>query len=194
MTPSGVLAFYFLFFALVISLFAAGQMTAARHEEADQRLETLFALPVGRRLWLLGRIALALAGALGLALTAGVLAWAGALSQGAGVSLAGMLEAGANCLPLVCLFLALSGLGFAALPRATSFIAYGLVVTSFIWELLGSVVGAPHWTLGLSPFHHIGLVPVAAFRPLAACAMLGIGAAATLLALVFLGRRDLTTA
>ena len=99
MTPSGVLAFYFLFFALVISLFAAGQMTAARHEEADQRLETLFALPVGRRLWLLGRIALALAGALGLALAAGVLAWAGALSQGADVSLAGMLEAGANCLP-----------------------------------------------------------------------------------------------
>ena len=69
MTPSGVLAFYFLFFALVISLFAAGQMTAARHEEADQRLETLFALPVGRRLWLLGRMALALAGALGLELS-----------------------------------------------------------------------------------------------------------------------------
>ena len=103
-----------------------------------------------------------------------------------------MLEAGVNCLPLAFLFLALSAMGFAALPRATSFIGYGVVVASFLWELLGAVLGAPHWTLGLSPFHHIGLVPVAAFRPFAACAMLAIGVAATALALVLFERRDLT--
>jgi ABC-2 type transport system permease protein len=194
MSPVGVLGFYFVFFALVISLFAAGQVTAARHEEAEQRLETLLALPVGRRRWLLGRLALALAGALGLAFTAGVLAWAGALSQAADVSLADMLEAGANCLPLVLLFLALSALGFAAFPRAASFIGYGLIVGSFLWELLGSVLGVPHWTLGFSPFHHIGLVPVAAFRPLAACVMLGIAVASTVLALALFDRRDLTGA
>ena len=43
LTPSGALSFYFLFFVLVISLFASAQIVAARREEADERLETLFA-------------------------------------------------------------------------------------------------------------------------------------------------------
>ena len=193
-TPSGILGFYFLFFALVISLFAGAQVVAARHEEAEQRLETLFALPVSRRAWFLGRLLLALAGALALALAAGVLAWAGAVSQGADVALARMLEAGVNCLPAVALFLALGTLGFAALPRATSLIAYGLVAVAFLWEILGAVVGAPGWTLGLSPFHHIALVPVEPFRPLAAAAMVAIACAAGILALLLFERRDLTGA
>ena len=40
-TPSGALGLYFLFFVLVISLFAASQVAAARHEEAGGHLETL---------------------------------------------------------------------------------------------------------------------------------------------------------
>ena len=135
-----------------------------------------------------------MAGALGLATTAAVLAWAGAASQHADVALIRMLEAGANCLSPVFLFLGLAGLGFAALPRASSLIAYALVVAAFIWELLGAVLGAPRWALGLSPFHHMALVPVEPFRPAAACAMLAIGAAATAVALVLFGRRDLTNA
>ena len=35
------------------------QVGAARHAEAEQQLETLFAQPVGRRAWLGGRLALA---------------------------------------------------------------------------------------------------------------------------------------
>lgn len=191
MTPTGVLAFYFLFFALVISLFAAAQIVAARREEADQRLETLFALPAARQTWFLGRMVLAMAGALGLALAAAVLGWAGAASQGADVGFGGMLEAGVNCLPAVYLLLALAALGFAWLPRASSLIAYGPVVVAFLWELLGAVLGVPRWALGLSPFHHLGLVPVEPFRALPAGVMLGVAAAAMVVALVLFGRRDL---
>jgi ABC-2 type transport system permease protein len=194
MTPTGVLAFYFLFFALVISLFAAAQIVAARREEAEQRLETLFALPVSRQAWFLGRIVLAMAGALGLAIAAAVLAWAGAASQHAGVGLGGMLEAGVNCLPAVFLLLGLAALGFASLPRASSVIAYGPVVVAFLWELLGAVLGAPRWALGLSPFHHLGLVPIQPVRPLPACTMLAIAAAVIVVAVVLFGRRDLTNA
>lgn len=193
-TPSGVLGFYFLFFALVISLFAGAQIAVAHREEAEQRLETLFALPAARRRWLLGRLLLAMLGAFGLALAAAALAWAGAASQHADVALVRMLEAGLNCLPAVFLFLGLAALGFAAVPRATSLIAYGLVVAAFLWELIGAVLGAPHWTLGLSPFHHIALVPVEPFRPLSAGTMLAIAAAATVVALVLFERRDLTGA
>lgn len=190
-TPSGALGFYFLFFVLATSLFAAAQIAALRREEAEQRLETLFALPVSRIGWLGGRLALAAAGATLLALAAGVLSWAGTATQGGGVSLADMIAAGANCLPATALFLALGALAFAAVPRAAAGIAYGLVAVAFVWELFGALLGAPTWTLKLSPFHAIGLVPAQPFDTVGAVVMVAIAAAATAGALAVFRRRDL---
>ena len=58
----GFLGLEFLFLVLAVSLFVCFQIAAAREEEAEQRLETLLALPVGRRRWLAGRLAVAAAG------------------------------------------------------------------------------------------------------------------------------------
>ncbi len=193
-TPAGALSFYFVFFALVISLFASAQIVAARREESEQRLETLFALPVGRARWLAGRLVLAAGGALALALVAGALAWAGAASQHAGVPLLRMLEAGANTLPAVLLFLGLAALAFAVVPRASSLLGYGLIVAALLWELVGGALDAPRWTLQLSPFHHLALIPVQAFRPLSAAVMLIGGAVAAAVAIWAFGHRDLTGA
>jgi ABC-2 type transport system permease protein len=184
-TPSGALGFYFLFFVLAVSLFAASQIAAARREESDQRLETLFALPVGRRSWLAGRLVLALAGAAALALIA---------SQGGGVALFDMLGAGANCLPATVLFLSLGALAFVVMPRASGGIAYGLVSVAFVWELFAGLLGAPAWTLDLSPFHHVGLVPAQSFRAGAGAAMVGLAAITVTVALWTFRRRDLTGA
>ncbi len=152
-TPTGYISLTFLFFVLLVSLFACSQIAAARHEETDQRLETLFAFPIKRARWLAGRLALAAAGSVTLALLAGAIAWAGAASQGADVSLADTLAAGANCLPVALLFLAIGSLAFAVLPRASTGIAYGLVIAAFLWQLFGSLLDVPAWTLDLSPFH-----------------------------------------
>jgi len=190
-TPSGYIGLSFLFFILAVSLFCCAQLAAARHEEAEERLETLLALPVSRRGWLAGRLGLALAGAVVISLAAGVLSWAGAAAQNAGISLASMLEAGANCLPVAALFLALAALGFALLPRASGGLAYGLVAVTFVWQLLGGLLGAPKWLLDLSPFQHVGLVPAQPFRAGDAIAMLAIAAAAGLAALWLFDRRDL---
>lgn len=192
LTTSGVFGFYFLFFVLAISLFACAQVVAARREEAGQQLETLLSLPVGRRGWLAGRLAVACAGAAALALVAAVLSWAGARSQGADVSLPDMLGAAANCLPVTLLFLGLSALAFAAWPRATTGIAYGLVSVAFVWQLFGAALGAPTWLLGVSPFHHVGLVPAQSFKGLAAAIMVALAAAALGAAFVLFARRDLT--
>lgn len=192
-TPSGALGLYFLFFVLAISLFACAQVAAARREEADGRLETLLALPVGRRGWLAGRLLLAAAAAVALALTAGLVAWAAAVSQGTDVSAVRMLEAGANCLPAALLFLGAGALAFAALPRAAAGIAYGVVGLTFLWELAGALVGAPGWTLRLSPFHNVGLVPAQAFQAGAAVTMLAIGALCAVAAVAAFGRRDLAS-
>ncbi|MGA8747072.1 MAG: ABC transporter permease subunit [Solirubrobacterales bacterium] len=190
-TPSGALGFYFLMFVLAIGLFACSQVAAVRREEADQRLETLFSLPVSRTRWLAGRLVLAMLGSLALALAAGFLAWAGAASQGVEVSLLDMIDAGANCLPAALLFLALGALAFALVPRASAGIAYGLVSATFLWELFGALLGAPAWTLDISPFHHVGLVPAQPFKAPAAALMLGIAAVAMILALRLFRRRDL---
>ena len=191
-TPAGVIGFYFLLFVLVISLFACSQVAAARREEAEQRLETLLALPVGRVSWLTGRLALAAGGAVAIALTASILTWAGAASQHADVSLGRLLEAGANCLPTALLFLALGALAFSLAPRSSGGITYGLVGAAFLWELFGALLGAPWWLLQLTPFHHIGLVPAQPFRAGAALAMLGLAAVAAAAGLWAFRRRDLT--
>ena len=193
-TPRGALGFYFLLFVLVISLFACSQIASLRHDEAEQRLETVLALPVDRRRLLAGRMLLAAAGSALLAFAAGLGAWAGAAAESAHVALLPLLEAGANCLPIAFLFLALATLAFALVPRATSAVAYGLVALSFLWQLLGALVGAPRALLDLSPFQHFAFVPAQSFRAGPAAVLLGIAAAAALASLWLFRRRDLTGA
>jgi ABC-2 type transport system permease protein len=190
-TPTAYLGFAFLFFLLALALFACFQIAAMREEEADQRLETLFALPVRRGRWFAERLGLIVTCAAGLALAAGLVAWAGAISQGADVGFGRMIEAGANCLPLTVLFLGLGALALALVPRAGPTIAYSLVGLAFLWETVGGVVSAPSWTLGLSPFHHVGLVPAEGFQAGGAVVMLAIGIVAATAAAWAFDRRDL---
>jgi ABC-2 type transport system permease protein len=190
-TPSGYLAFVFIFFILTVSLFAVAQVGAARQEEEGEQLETLLSQPIGRHRWLGGRLALAGAAAAVLSAAIGLLAWAGAASQGVSISLPRMLEAGANCLPVAILFLGLAALAYAVAPRASGGIAYALVAISFLWQLVGSLLGGPSWLLQLTPFAHVGFVPAQAFRGLDAGVMLAIGAACGLAALALFRRRDL---
>ncbi|MFN8218481.1 MAG: hypothetical protein U0R71_17980 [Solirubrobacterales bacterium] len=189
-TPRGAVGFYFLFFAFAISLFACAQISAARHEEADSRLETLFALPLARIGWLGGRLALAAAGAVALAIFAALVAWAGAATQAAGIGIGEALEAGLNTLPSSLLFLGLAALAFALVPRAAAGVAYGLVSVAFCWYLFGALLGAPQWTLDLSPFQHVAPVPAQPWKTGAALAMLAIGAATAAAALALFRRRD----
>ncbi len=191
LTPRGYIGFTSIFFVLALSLFACAQIGAARHEEAEQRLETQLALPVDRIRWLAGRYALALGGLVLLAVCVGVFGWIGTTSQGVDLSLSRMLLSGANALPTAVLFLGVAALAYGLLPRASSGIAYGLVIVAFLWELFGSVLGAPKWLVDLTPFEHVGLVPATAFRPVSAVVMLGIGVLAGAAGAIALRRRDI---
>jgi ABC-2 type transport system permease protein len=190
-TPTGYLAFVFIFLVLAICTFVCTQVGAARQEETGGRLETLLALPLARRRWLLSRLALTLGAAAMLATLAGLLAWAGAATGGAHVFLPRMLEAGANALPIAILFLGIATLAYAAAPRAGQTITYSLLTMAFLWQLVGSLTSAPKWLLDLTPFAHVALVPSQPFRALAAAIMIALGAAAILLALLLFERRDL---
>jgi ABC-2 type transport system permease protein len=190
-TPSGWLGFSFVFFILAVSVFCSMQISSMRAEEADGRLETLLALPMGRRRWFFGRLILAAAGAAAVALAAGVLAWAGAATQSAEVSLASMLGAGANCLPAALLFLGVGALALALAPRAAPGIAYGLVAAAFVWQMFGSLLEVPEWLLALSPFHDVGLIPGESFKAVGALVMVVLALVATLAATWVFERRDL---
>jgi len=191
LTPTGYIAFVFIFFVLAVSLFACAQIGAARHEEADERLETLLALPISRHNWLGGRLALAATAAVAISLTAGILTWAGAESGGARISLPKMIEAGANCVPVALLFLGVAALAYATVPRASAGIAYGLVTIAFLWDLVGSLLGVPKWLIDLTPFKHLAAVPVQSFSSGPAAVMVGIGLLAAVTALELFRRRDL---
>ena len=146
-TASGYLALSFVLFTLAVSLFATSHISAIRDDESSGRLETLFALPIARRAWFAGRLAVAAGSSVALALMVGVLAWAGAASQNSGVSLGSLVEAGANCVPAALCFLGLGALLFATFPRLSGGGALALVGIAFLWELLGALVSAPAWLL-----------------------------------------------
>ncbi|HTZ86810.1 MAG TPA: hypothetical protein VMB05_09090, partial [Solirubrobacteraceae bacterium] len=82
-------------------------------------------------------------------------------------------------------------LALALLPRASVAIAYALLALAFVWDLFGSLLGAPHWLVQLTPFQHIGFLPAEAFRAGSAALMLGFALVATLAARERFIRRDL---
>jgi len=189
--PAGYIGLSFLFFVLAFSLFACSQVAAVRHEEAEERLEALLALPVSRSRWLAGRLGLAVAGVVGLSLFSGLLAWAGAAVQGAGIPLATMVEAGLNCAPAAILFLSIAALLYALVPRASTAAAFAVVSVSFVWQLLSAIVGAPAWLRDLSPFEHVGLVPAQPLKGAAAAVMVAVAALVAVVAVRVFARRDL---
>lgn len=193
-TPSGYVGLTFLVFVLVIPLFAVSQVSALRREEAEQELETLLALPLGRYRWLGGRIVLALAGLTAISLTVALITWAGVEASGTSIPLAHMLEAGANCLVMGVLFLGIAILCYGFLPRAATAITYAALVLSFVWQLFGSILSLPHWSLNVTPFAHLGLAPAQPFRATPDLLLVAIGLACALAGAAGFRRRDLTEA
>ena len=103
-----------------------------------------------------------------------------------------LLEAGANCLPVALLFLGVAAVAYAAVPRASAGIAYGLATVAFLWQLFGSLLGAPRWLVNVTPFAHVGLVPAQPFRVVAAVVMVAIGLVMAGAAVWLFERRDVT--
>jgi ABC-2 type transport system permease protein len=89
------------------------------------------------------------------------------------------------------LFLGLGGLVYALAPRVAAGIMYGLVAAAFLWQLVGALIGPPHWVLDLSPFAHLALVPSQPFQPVSAAVMVTVGVLGVISSLVAFSRRDI---
>ena len=94
-------------------------------------------------------------------------------------------------LPIATLFLGIAALAYAAAPRWSGPISYGVLAVSYLWELVGALTGAPRWLLDITPFAHVGLVPNEPFRVIAALIMVATAVVAGGVALELFRRRDL---
>lgn len=116
-------------FAIVGVCFAVSEVGAAREEEATTRLDNLLTRAVSRRSWLLGRLLVTVAGVVVLALGLAVGAGAGAAWGGADVAVTEFTTVAVNAIPVALCFLGIAALVFAAAPRATTGVGFGLVGT-----------------------------------------------------------------
>src|SRR4029453_18975705 len=196
-TTSGAassLGFVFIVAAGLMAIAVGGQIAAARNEEAAGHPDNLLVRPVAGWKWLGVR----LAGALGLVVVASVLAgiaaWVGAMSQHADLGLGELMGAGLNVVPPAVFILGVGGLAFGAWPRGAIGVVYGLVVWSFLVEVLSAAFDSSHWLRDTSPLLHIAPVPAADPNWMAAGWLVGLGLLAAGIRIAAFGRRDLVGA
>jgi len=186
-----VLGVCFLILAILVGFVAAGQLTAARAEESDGRLDHIVAGPISRAHWLAGRLLVGGVAVVASGVIAGLGCWLGAASQHSGVSLAALLDAGANVVPPA---FAIGGVGvlvFGLRPRATSRVTYVLLGWSLLVVLVGGIGTTNHWVLDTSVFHQMTAAPAVSPNWTANGVMTAVGICAATLGLLAFRRRDL---
>ena len=149
----------FLMVAVLVAVMAAGQIAAARGEEAEGRLEHLMVRPVTRVRWLAGRLAVALVALVAAGLVAGLFTWLGTASQDTGLRPWSLFGAGLNVVPPAMVVLGVGALFVGLRPRWAAAAAYAVIAWSFLVELIGGVVNADHWLLDTSVFHQMAAAP-----------------------------------
>ena len=188
---AAILGVCFLVEAVLVGFVAAGQVSAARAEEAEGRLEHLLVRPVSRARWLGGRLLVALSVLVLGGLAAGVSAWLGTASQHGGLGPWQLLGAGINLVPPALVVLGAGVLAFGARPRATPVVVYGLLGWSLLVVIVGGFGTVSHWVLDTSVFHHMASAPGVPPDWEANGIMAGIGLAGVVLGGFAFARRDL---
>ena len=184
----------FLIAAALVAFAAAAQISATRAEEADGYLDHLLVRPVARDTWLASRLVFAAVLVVVASFTAGVAAWIGAATQHSDLALSAMLQAGLNIAAPALFILGLGGLIYGFSPRLVSPVVYGLVVWSFVVEIIGSSIKANHWLLDTAVLSHIAPVPAANIDWTPITWLVGLGILAAAVGLIAFRRRDLASA
>jgi len=177
--------------AILLALIAAGQLTAARAEEAQGRLDHLLVRPVARPSWWRDRLLVATAIQVAGGLIAGVFTWLATATQHAGVSFTTLLGAGLNLVPQAICVLGLGALTAGVWPRATSIVVYGVVGWSLLVEIIGGIGAVSHWLLDTSVFHQMAAAPATPPNWQINGVMLAVGVAGAVVGGVAFNRRDL---
>ena len=188
------IGYEFLYLGAILAFAAAGQVAAMRTEEGDGHIENLLARPVSRPTWLGGRVGFGLVLVVSAGLAAGVGGWIGIASRRSGIGLTDMLQAGLNLAVPALFVLGVGTLLYGLAPRLAVPILYGLVLWSFVIEIVGTTVTTNHWLLDTALLSHLGPVPAANLNWTAIGWLTGLAAIAALGGLAAFNRRDLAAA
>lgn len=178
--------------ALMIVLQVINQVTSARSEEANGRLDNLLSQPVSRPRWLLTRAGVALAWSVATSAVAALVIFVATTGQHLGIAPTRYLEAGASLAAPALAVLGLGVLTFGIRPRLTARVLYGYAVWSFLVQLAPAAAPSARWIVDTSVLHQMGAVPARPFDWWSGAVMTAVALAATGLGLFAFCRRDIT--
>lgn len=179
--------------AMTTGICAVVATLRARVEETAGRAEPVLTAGVSRPRWLgaqalvaaAGSVVILLAGCLGMSLSA-------AVATGDASVVPAMLGAGLVQAVPVLLLVGTALALYGWVPRAAGLV-WALVIYGMTVGMLGGLLGLPAWTLDLSPFAMVPMLPAERFTALPVVLMLGVAAALGALGLAGFRRRDVMT-
>lgn len=181
--------------ALMLGLLASGYAISSalrpRGEEDAGRVEALLATALPRPRWLLGHVAITVAGTVVMLVGAGL-----GLAVGYGLVTGdadAALRIGIPVLAYAAPVLVLSGAArlLVGINPRLGVLAWLPLLLAVVVMLFGELLRLPDWLQALSPFEHLALVPVEEFRWAPVLALAALAAALSAAGQVAFARRDL---
>jgi ABC-2 type transport system permease protein len=179
---------------VMVAGYAVQALLRLRAEEAGGPAEAVLATATGRLRWLGGHLIVAVAGAAGLLVLAGVSM--GLVYGLGGDDVAGKV-AGLTGAALVQLAPALILAGFVVavfglVPRLAIGLAWAALAVSLVFGQLGELLNLPQAVRDISPFSHVPAVPAAEATATPLVVLTAVALALGAVGMVFFRRRDLT--
>jgi len=163
-----------------------------RSEESGGRAELLLATPRTRGEWIGSAMLIASLSVIAVCAVTGMAAGAAiAASSGDAADLVRYTGAALAHTPAALVFVAVTALAFAAAPRLTAALGWGLLAVGLILGQFGELLGLPGWLQDVSPYRHTSALPVEELDVPAALLLVAVAGLGGLLAAVLLRRRDL---
>jgi polyether ionophore transport system permease protein len=147
---------WFGFAQLLFAGFAIAQVARWSGEDMDGRLEAALSSPTSRRMIVIERCAVLLAGALVIAAVSGAAVGVEAHAQSIDLDRGRLVAASLLLVPIAMIFAAVGSLLTTVLPRATVGLLGAFAFASYLLNELGPLFHWPGWVLDLSAFHLYG--------------------------------------
>ena len=164
-----------------------------RAEETEGRAELLLSTPASRTGWMVSTIVVATLSVLAVCTATGVAAGAAIARTGGGTDAIGRFTGAALAhVPAALVFVGVTSLIFAVLPRLTISLGWGLLTIGLVIGQLGELLQLPEWLQQVSPFFWSSALPVEELDVAAAATLVTIALGGCVAAVLALRRRDLT--
>jgi ABC-2 type transport system permease protein len=148
-----VVTVFFTLLGILAACCAVQTVVRARQEEARGTAEAVLATPVGRVRWLADYVIVGVVGVVIVVAAAVLAGWVGIWSNGGDDSLYRIVAvAGLGQAVAASIFAVLTALVFVLIPRATTAVAWSLVLLAALLGMFGPLFGLPEWSANLSPF------------------------------------------